>query len=175
MTNKFKFYLLVFIFLLGICEAQSDSTDTFNYNSKEQTKHFSLVTGAGIQKSFSLDIGFSINEYGRDGYHPFAWAYYFSNEIIFNSKTIYGPKVGAYFAGGQSAMVLGINAIYYTDLSKSQIYIRPEIGIGLLNFRITYGYNFEISSSKLSNISKHNFSFILFFSLKEISKKYVEY
>ncbi|RMD90303.1 MAG: hypothetical protein D6813_09345 [Calditrichaeota bacterium] len=175
MHKKSKFTLLFIIICFKFSLAQSDTSNVTNFNSTALQSHFSLLTGIGIQHSLLIDIGIAMNEFGRVGYHPFSEGFYISNELIFGSELIFGPKIGVYLAGGAGGMALGINLIGYTDFSSHTIHIRPEIGFGILNFKFTYGYNIRLVKSDPYNINRHNFSLVIFFSLKKLDNKYIEY
>lgn len=171
--NKNLFFILL-IFYVPV-RGQTDSSEYNYYNSIDMEKHFSLFTGAGIQRSVLLDLGLSLNEYGRVGYHPFAKAVYISSEIVFQSKLIIGPKIGIYVGGGSGGMAMGLMLIDYTDFKNSTYYFRPEIGMGVMMVKLTYGYNIRLNKTDPFNVNRHNFSINILFSLKKIGKEFIQY
>ena len=164
-------FLSVLVFTNVNSHTQSDTTSEQKYHSKSSEKHFSLLSGIGYQNYLLLDIGIAINKSGRVGPHPFSSAIYLSNEILLQDAILLGPKLGLYAAGGSSIVALGTSFIHYTDLKSNLNILRPEIGFGLLNVKITYGYNIYISKSEEHKISRHNIELIILFSLKKLSGK----
>ncbi|MBX9851441.1 MAG: hypothetical protein K2X86_06745 [Cytophagaceae bacterium] len=75
---------------------------------------------------------------------------------------VYGYKASLFVNAGLS---MGIDMLLYKDLNYHSDYykqwawgFRPNIGLGLSVFSITYGYNAMITNPKMPNINRHMFS-----------------
>jgi hypothetical protein len=106
-----------------------------------------IVTGLNFQTSdykgsketrryFELGVARSIHDYGMHG--PVSAGVYISEEVYFGDRNIYGTKLGVYT---HYLFDLGMAMIYYTDLDRSNLKLRPELGVGLGALRIVGGYN----------------------------------
>ncbi|MBL7807729.1 MAG: hypothetical protein JNN28_07945 [Saprospiraceae bacterium] len=170
---------LTFLLALGTtlrCFAQipvdtTEHADTtlgvYRYRGTDQKQYISILTGYHYRKSHFAELGIAVNRYGRKGRHPVAWAYFVSSEVKLDKQPIIGPKIGAWAAGGQSIMALGINLIYYTDFEQSSLRLRPEIGIGLGRFKVFYGYNIPITNRDFEGINRNVFGMAVLFGVKQ--------
>ncbi len=105
---------------------------TSNYNNSKETRRYVEL---GVARSIHLD-----------GYHgPVSMGYYISEEVYFGEKNIYGTKIGVYT---HYMFDIGFSAIYYTDLSKGNVKLRPELGLGMGALRIVGGYNIPTFANK---------------------------
>lgn len=148
--------------------ANVDTNRVFYKYAIDQKQYISILTGYHYRKSHFAELGIAVNRYGRKGRHPVAWAYFVSSEVKLDKKTIIGPKIGAWMAGGQSAMALGINLIYYTDFEQSSLRLRPEIGIGLGRFKVFYGYNIPLTNKDFEGINRNVFGLAVLFGVKQV-------
>ena len=82
---------------------------------------------------------------------------------------VIGPKIGAWVAGGSSAMVLGINMVYYTDFTNGTLCLRPEIGFGVNKVKVVYGYNIGFSKMP-SYLNGNNIEFAFLIGVKKVSE-----
>ena len=104
----------------------------------------SLLTGYNQGYYGFADIGLEFNKAGATAIHNISVSYSVSNEIKISNKPTVGPKIGLWVAAGPA---VGLNLIYYTDFSNSSFVLRPEIGLGVTNFKLVYGYNFKLTNS----------------------------
>lgn len=77
-----------------------------------------------------------------------------SVEFTHVEKFISAPKLqvhGSFKGFTASASVLS----YFERGYQSQLVFRPEIGYGLVNFYVTYGYNFDINESTFFRKNLH--------------------
>ena len=131
-------------------------------------RHISLLTGLnGFRHNFA-EVGFALNQYGRVGHHPTAWAYFISSEIKLDNQLLLGPKVGAWIGGGIAGIALGINTICYTDLAHTAWRIRPEIGMGFDRWKVVYGFNFAVTNRNFSGVPKNVISLVYLFGLFKV-------
>ncbi len=176
---------LVFRTLLLLClVAASDGTaqvadstrrkDTlsgyYRYFS-QTTSHISILTGynGGVHSFFEL--GVAANTKGRVGYHPLATAYYASSECrIDQNNFIIGPKIGCWYSGGVMPISMGLSMIWYSDFTSSSLRLRPEAGIGMDNFKLTYGYNAALTNRRFQGIDKHLISLQVLIGVKKTAE-----
>lgn len=78
------------------------------------------------------------------------------SEISYAERLLIAPKIEArvqlYF------LVASIAPVYYTDFTDSSLKLRPEVGLGLYNCGVTYGYNAGILNNSFRGVNKHVFS-----------------
>jgi hypothetical protein len=116
-------------------------------------RYLSLLTGYNFGKDDYGEIGLSLNTMKRKRSHTGGNAIYISDELKMRNKFIMGPKVGVWTGNGLAA---GVSLIYYTDMeSESCLRLRPEIGIGEHNWKLTYGYNIPLNNSSFAGVDKH--------------------
>jgi hypothetical protein len=163
-----NYYILLIIFTLISKQifAQQDSLS----NNPE------VVSSDWIDQGISLGIGLPNYVYGEFGYYrSIIWeaggfpaisnTMNFSVEFSYFDKIVLAPKVQGrihlYFFNAS------LSALYYSDLEKQYaIKLRPEVGIGLWNFDINYGYNFGIFKNDFERINKHVISIRYYWRLK---------
>ena len=122
-------------------------------------KHFSVLTGVGLNKNYFIDVGVAKVSTATFGHHPWEGMIYFSNEIHFNNNFLYGAKLGAWSSMG---MGLGINMVYYTDFEQGSLVTRPEVGGGIGGIKIHYGYNFKLTNLAFEKVHRHVFGLSVF-------------
>jgi hypothetical protein len=162
--------LLIILGTSSFCfgQTESDSTESSIRYEVDLERHISVLTGINFKGNYYGELGLAINQYGRVGYHPSAWSIFVSNEFKIDDKILIGPKIGTWIAGGSSAMAMGLNLIYYTDFNQSSLRFRPEIGIGLFNFKVVYGYNISLTNKSFNGVNNSNFGIAILFGLKKI-------
>jgi hypothetical protein len=81
---------------ISLCTGQTenDSTESKMRYGVHLGRHISILTGFNFWRNFYGELGVAINQYGRVGHHPAAWAYFVSNEIKIDNKILIGPKIG---------------------------------------------------------------------------------
>jgi hypothetical protein len=134
-----------------------------------------LLTGISAGRRLFADIGLSRNTSSAIGHHHFSSAWFISTEFSPGNRFIIGPKIGTWTAGGVGAMALGLNMIYYTDFDKGSLVFRPEIGFGLDNVKVVYGYNAILTKDKLEGINKHLGSIVYCHQLKRLKDKITKF
>jgi hypothetical protein len=159
--------LIVLILLIACLTGQSQTPDTSSYlYAYSKKKDFSLLIGYNQGNFGFADVGLAVNMYGTNR-HPFSVNYFISNEIKVSDKTVIGPKIGAWVAGG---FAMGLNLIYYTDFERASIVFRPEIGIGIEKAKLVYGYNAKFNSS-FEGINRHLVGLTYCFTLKRLKSE----
>lgn len=150
--------LLAGIFFCFSCtaNAQPDSLDSREIASDVHLEQsIGLLVGYNFWREHYAELGISFNRFGRVGHHPFGWSAFASSEVHLSRNLIFGPKIGAWISGGIGGLALGGNLILYTTGSESSLRFRPEIGMGLEGWKLTYGYNFALSNRDLTGINTH--------------------
>ena len=141
------------VFITSIILAQSKTDTLINWRSfKEKSPAIHL----GFNSTYEIGLGKFMST--TDGHHPFSSLTYFSSELKkYNNKLLWGPKVGVWASGGCCGGSMGLSLIYYTTSDTSSLKFRPEIGFGVLYFRLYYGYTISITNKKFWPISRNIF------------------
>lgn len=179
--SKYKatFIITSFILFGRLCFGQSQATKNAPTDSSSMKnpiyfggirldKYFSLLGGYNVWNYNFIELGLAINKHGVLVIHPYADAYFVSTEIKLSNKLLIGPKIGCWASGGIGPCSMGLNLIYYTDFKGSSLRFRPEIGVGMWNFKLVYGYNVAITNKDFNGINKNNLSLAIAFGLKKI-------
>ena len=168
MKNKFQLFFTLTIVSFSL---HAQITDTTKHKGIILKRSFCLMTGYSYGKYSYADIGFAKLSSTTLGNHPFSSAYFASTEIKLGDKFIIGPKIGIWAAGGSGAIAIGLNMIYYTDFDNSTLVFRPEIGFGIQNFKLVYGYNANLTNYRLDRINKNLVGLTFCFKLKQLKEK----
>lgn len=168
MRNTFK--LLIFCTLVS-CSSQAQETDTSQHNSVNIKRSVCLLTGYSLETYSYAEIGVAKLSSTTAGHHPLTTAAFIGTEINLGNKFIAGPKVGVWASGGAGAMALGINMIYYTNFNKGSLVFRPEVGFGLGQFKLVYGYNAMLSKYRLDRINKNLVGLTYCFKVKQLKDR----
>ncbi len=125
------------------------------YNSirKYEEKAYNLLLGYNYQSStqISPDTALHYLEIGLHRTHtwkgqdfvPSALTYGISTEYLVGKNQLFGLKAG--ISMEKMLFVVGVQTICYTDFSKLNFVVRPEIGLGLPFLKATVGYNYSMS------------------------------
>ena len=151
MNAKLKIMCCCFMLMLaGIAAHGQDSTRDFDY--------VNFTGGYHLGHTQQLDAGLSLS--------------YNMTESIFEEFVYHGPYLKCGYNWGHGNL-LHVNAGYefvgyfmiflgrinlngYSDFSRNQYTLLPEIGLTLLVFlNLTYGYNFNLSQEDFYQISGH--------------------
>ena len=170
LSMKKNVFLTLFILTVLSACSFAQSIDTTKLNRRHLDKELCLLTAFNAGKFGFAELGMSMNRTGGVGFHPYADAWFVSSEINPGRKTIIGPKIGAWVAGGAAAMVLGVNFIYYTDFTNSTLVFRPEIGFGLGTGKLVYGYNARLTNTSFDLINKNLVSLTYCIGVKRYRK-----
>lgn len=160
--------IILFIFcaispLFG--QLEIDSTLNKSVKPINLDKNISILTGINFWGNFYGELGVGVYRNRQSGYHFAGLAYFVSNEIKIDDKILIGPKAGVWIGGG---LAVGLNLVYYTDFDESSLRFRPEIGMGLGNVKIVYGYNIPLTNKNFDRINKSNIGIAVMFGVKKI-------
>lgn len=130
------------------------------------TRHveIGLLTGYAQGRYGFGELGLSANIWGTNR-HPYSAAAYLATEVRVDRPGIFGVKAGVFATGG---FAMGAQAIYYTDGTEGSFVLRPEYGIGIFKFKLTYGYNFRITNKDPAGINSHMLNLVYCFRLKRL-------
>jgi hypothetical protein len=89
---------------------------------------------------------------------PSALTYGVSTEYLLGKNNLFGFKAG--ISMEKMLFVAGVQMIGYTDFSKLNFVMRPEVGLGLPFLKATVGYNYFMSDKpNILSIENKNFQF----------------
>lgn len=164
---RFLTIILFIICTVSSVFGQSVIDSTLNKSVKpiNPDKNISILTGINFWGNFYGELGVGVYQNRQSGHHFAGLAYFVSNEIKIDDKILIGPKAGVWIGGG---LAFGLNLIYYTDFDESSLRFRPEIGIGMGNVKIVYGYNIPLTNKNFNRINKSNIGIAVMFGVKKI-------
>jgi len=155
------------ILLLGIFLLLYSSLSAQNESIQQDTTFFNgeVTSSDWIDHGITVGVDFSRYLYGEvDYYRSFIWeaggfpslssTMNYGIEFSYLDNLILAPKiqgrVHAYFFNAS------LTALCYTDLKNDfAIKLRPEIGIGLWNIDINYGYNIGLYKENFNTTNRH--------------------
>ncbi len=158
MTTKKLIYFI--LFLTSLLSAQAQHTNDFhigyNYVKDPITRgKLDFIFGYQRLNNNTFELGIASGHRGYEGYSIVYSNYHLTTEHNFNAdQYTLGTKVGYKL----SILFFDFTGqvIYYTNFDKSNVALRPEIGLtffGLLD--LNYGYNFMTLNKDLNNFSGH--------------------
>ena len=85
-------------------------------------------------------------------------------------QQFYGPKASVWAAA--LALVLGgnvsLSTMYYFQENRSGWYLRPEVGIGIPQIHLKYGYGFRLLGDEIMGVPRHSLTLGAHITIKEI-------
>lgn len=132
--------------------AQADSTDFLISRRYYMDTHMTGVLGYNMQRNHLLELGLGIKSNGVIGHHPYTYVANLTSEIRINDLTrepIVGMKLSLW---GSNVIAYGLNLINYTNFNESTLVFRPEAGIGLDTFRLSYGFNYRLNNKNFAEL-----------------------
>ena len=149
--------LFLILTLSTFAQAQDTIPPKTNYQVIDSTYKeemaFCLVIGYNVWAYHFGEIGFAVAHTQYDDYDVVGTNIYLTSEIKFDDKLMLGPKAGIWI--GASTGGFGVNMTYYTDLNEGALCIKPEMGIGMSRFKLTYGYNFNLTNKDFNRFNSH--------------------
>jgi hypothetical protein len=165
--------------MLSLAAGAQETDSSYNAHNPTVVNSIDVVTGFSIgrySKFVELGVAKSESKFMRVAStftNIFASVEMKIDDLVSgksDEKFMMGPKVGAWIAGGCSAMAMGANMIYYTNFSGGTLVFRPEIGFGHLNFKIVYGYNISLTK-RLHMVDRSVFSALFSIRVKKLNSK----
>jgi hypothetical protein len=159
------FPVLLSIFFISNVYAQDSLQRRHGPDTTTTIKRIALIGGLHAGKYVYGEIGFGRSVMHFNPAHGmFSWGASVSSEIQIGKDILFGPKLSV--TGGSMGLVEGVSAIYYTDFKKGTFVLRPEIGFGIADARLTYGYNLRIGDKvkrkEMAGINSNVISIIVF-------------
>lgn len=94
------------------------------------------------------------------------FGYAISTEHYINQNYIIAPKAAIW--ANVLYVNVGLSTPWYFDMeNNNSLRVRPEIGIGSGDFKLTYALNMVITNKDMPNISKHMVSAIFFLNFNK--------
>lgn len=170
-SMRFIQTLLLILTLSTFAQAQDTIPSTPKYQTTDTTHKeemaLCLVVGYNVWAYHFGEIGFSVAHSKQEGYETVGTNIYLTSEIKLDNQLMLGPKAGIWI--GSSTGGLGLNTTYYTDLDQGALCIKPEMGIGMSRFKLTYGYNFNLTNKEFNRFNKHVISLNLSLDLLKLN------
>jgi hypothetical protein len=154
----------------------------YNTIRKYEEKVYNLLLGYNYQSNPKItpDTALHYLEMGLHRTHtwhgrdlvPSSLTYGISTEYLLGKNQLFGFKAG--ISMEKMLFVAGLQTICYTDFSKLNFVMRPEIGLGLPFLKATVGYNYFMSDkSNILFIGNKHFQFNItgFIKLYTIDKR----
>ncbi|MFL5730578.1 MAG: hypothetical protein ACJ75J_13915 [Cytophagaceae bacterium] len=162
------FFILL---ILTVCihwhgHAQKDTTVYYPEVASVEWKERGLTLGANYSRYFFGEIGhYRSYVWEAGGFPTLSTLMSYGSEVAYLDKLVAGPKIQArmhaYIFNGS------ISSILYTDFKNGYcVKLRPELGIGLWNFDLNYGYNFGIVKNEFDQVNRHIITFRYYLRLK---------
>ena len=149
--------LFLILTLSTFAQAQDTTPPNISYLQRDSTYKeemaLCLVMGYNVWAYHFGEIGIAVAHTKYEDYDVVGTNIYLTSEIKFDNKLMLGPKAGIWI--GAPTGGLGANMTYYTDLKHGALCIKPETGIGMSRFKITYGYNFNLTNKEFNRFNKH--------------------
>ncbi len=129
-----------------------------------------LILGIHGARETMFEIGYFKQQWEDVVYGDGGKGYSISTEHYVNRNYIIAPKIAVF--SNLWGINLGVAGVWYFDMEKNNSFrIRPEIGIGSGNFKLTYAFNMAITNKDMRNVSKHMVSGIYFINFNKKAKK----
>lgn len=164
--------LLLFIVQFGIAQITPEE------NSTKQVKNFlknhpslqGIILGVHGAQETMFEIGYFsydwIEDIGNKVPAIGGFGYSLSTEHYINKSYIITPKAAIWV--NLLYVNVGISTPWYFDMKKNNSFrVRPEIGIGSGDFKLTYALNMAITNKNMPNVSKHMVSAIFFLNFNK--------
>jgi hypothetical protein len=141
-------FLIAFILLLPVfCISQTDTLQHYHSPFSQIEKSIGVIPSVQNLGEFSLGLDVAMGRFANGEGGGNAWIYsggieYFPKPELFAVKTSVWLTGYAFIFGGN---IKG-SAIYYYKDGKKVLTFRPEIGIGLYYFQISYGLNLQTNN-----------------------------
>lgn len=166
--------LLIPLFICCVTNAlaQQDTIVKTQYRKVEREKFISILLGYNYYSRNGAEIGIGKVMETSIGPHAHSTVVYVSTEVApYNKQLLWGPKIGAWTAGGCCGMSLGASLIYYIHPEATSLKIRPEIGIGFSRFRAYYGWALALTNKNFWPISESMFGITVNIKAKPLNSR----
>jgi hypothetical protein len=146
--------LITFIIISLSSSAQGDSIPSPHHDTVMNAKSIAAIVGYKYYGRSALELGLGYYSHQLSSHGHLAYTIYGGVELArYNNGTLVAPKVGAWVNG--SITTLGISLLQFIQGDQKNLVLRPEAGIGLLFFRIYYGYNWTIKNKAFQPVSRN--------------------
>ena len=162
-----KHVLLITLMIISLStSAQGDSIPSPHHDTMMNAKSIAAIVGYKYYGRSALELGLGYYSHQLSSHGHLAYTIYGGIELArYNNGTLVAPKVGAWVNG--SIITLGISLLQFMQGDQKNLVLRPEAGIGLLFFRIYYGYNWTIKNKAFQPVSRNMLGVSLTMPLNE--------
>lgn len=133
-----------------------------------QERFVSILAGYDFWRTHYAEVGVALNQFGRVGHHPAAWAMSASCEVQISTTPWIAPKLGGYIGGGVAGIGFGGYILTYFGPDDPAIRFRPEIGIAVGPIKLAYGYNLPLTNADAVGVKRSVVSLQLLIGLKKL-------
>lgn len=134
------------------------------------SKSVGLLAGAGVSRVPYLELGLSKNQMAYGGVHAAGSAFYASGEVHLGAQPVVGVKAGGWIS--LLPFVLGLSAARYTSFREGSWVAKPEAGLGIDRFKVTYCWNIRLTNKTFDGIRAHSIGLAYCFRLKKIKEQH---
>jgi hypothetical protein len=166
----------LFVFFLALCTypaivlGQKDKLNEMENYQRDVLGNRTVFRNSTENEFNGLIAGY---QGGNNNFFEIGYGYgYSTNKIFFggmgtSAEFNFKDKVAGYKLGIwiNTLLSLGVNTVLYHNYNRQSDYFnklsfgfRPDVGIGISVFNVTYGYNFLITNAKTEGVNKHLFS-----------------
>lgn len=154
MVKQFLIIKFLIFCLLVSAQEQNDSISPPHHDEVHNARSMAAVIGYNYYGRSAAEVGVGYYRHQLSSHGYLAYTLYASVELAaYNKGTLVVPKVGAWVNG--SITTLGISMLQFMHGGQKNLVLRPEAGIGLLLFRIYYGYNWTIKNKAFQPVSRN--------------------
>jgi hypothetical protein len=130
-----------------------------------------IIFGIHGARETMFEIGYFNYAFEYIGYGDSGVGYSISTEHYVNKNYIIAPKIAG--LSNVWGINMGVATVWYFDMEKNHSFrVRPEIGIGTKDYKVTYAFNMAMTNKDMPNVSKYIVSAICFLNFnKEAGKR----
>ena len=161
-----KRFLAAIILIINPFYSPAQTTPAYHpETASSDRRETGVVLGLNYSRYLFGEVGyFRSHVYEMGGLETNSSTLAYGGEFSYVDRLIVAPKLQArvqlFF------LQASLSPILYTDFRQSSLKLRPEIGLGLYNGGVTYGYNVGIINSTFQGINKHVFTVRYFLTHK---------
>ncbi|RXK62599.1 hypothetical protein ESA94_06260 [Lacibacter luteus] len=154
MRRHLHFIYLVIFSLRVAAQQQNDSAFSHHHDEVNNARSIAAVIGYKYYGRSALELGLGYYRHQISNHGHLAFTVYGGAELAAYSKgTLVAPKIGAWVNG--SITTMGVSMLQFMHGDEKNLVLRPEIGVGLLFFRIYYAYNWTIKNKGFQPVSRN--------------------
>lgn len=163
-------FLLVLTFGISVSSAQTASAPKDSLNNGitgSEWRSRGLILGGHVFKYAYGELGYFSSVIKKDrGVPTLATSTSYGLEFSYFDKLVVAPKIQKHLY--TYLINMSLSALCYTDVNSSYaLKIRPELGFGLWNLNISYGYNVGVFKKGILPVNTHVVSIRYYLNLNK--------